>query len=172
MKRRMKHQFSRCGLRLSRLSGPSQHKPQVIRCDGAGEYASPKFRNWLLHKLGITLQHSNAHQQHQNDMAEKVGDKLVRRIRAALIHSGAPSKFWGAAILMAADVLNATPHASLSNDTPYHRQFGYHCDIKYFRPLACRCTVFRVKDLVSHRKIAARGISCIYLGTGVAFGRK
>lgn len=54
--------------------GP-QHKPRVIRCDGAGEYVSPKFRDWLLQKHGITMQHSNAYQQHQNGMVEKVGDK-------------------------------------------------------------------------------------------------
>ena len=59
--------------------GP-QHKPRVIRCDGAGEYVSPKFRDYLLQQHGITLQDSNANQQHQNSIVEtKVGDKLVRR---------------------------------------------------------------------------------------------
>ena len=60
----------------------------------------------------------------------------------------------------------------LNNDKPYHQQFGYHCEMQHFRPFACRCTVFRGKDLVNHRKITARGIACVYLGTGVAFGRK
>ena len=124
----------------------------LIRCDGAGEYVSLKFSTWLLQKHGITLQHSNAHQQHQNGMAEKVGDKLVRRMRAALLHSGAPSKFWGAAVLMAADVLNATPHTALDNDTPYHRQFGYHCDMNTFALLRvdAQCSVARIPSVIAN----------------------
>ena len=39
--------------------GP-QHKPRIIRCDGAGEYVSPKFRNWLLELSCKTAMHTSS----------------------------------------------------------------------------------------------------------------
>ena len=150
----------------------SAKRPKTVRCDCAAEYVSPKFRKWLLDKYQVVMQNSNEHQQHQNGMAEKLGDTLVRRMRAGLLHSGLPAQFWGAAIIMAADAYNVTPHTSLDGTTPYHRHFGYHANMSYFRPLGCRCTVFRGKDLVTHRKISPRGLPCVYLGTGNSFGRK
>ena len=118
------------------------------------------------------MQNSNEHQQFQNGAAEKTGDTLTRRMRAGLLHSGLPAQFWGAAVIMAADVMNATPHRSLNNDTPYHRQFGHHARLDTFRPFGCRATVFQGKDLVDHRKITPRGLSGLYIGTGQSFGRK
>ena len=42
----------------------------------------------------------------------------------------------------------------------------------HFRQFGCRCTVFRGKELISHRKLAPRGLACVYVGTGMSFGRK
>ena len=106
-------------------------------------------------------------------MCEKVGDTLGHCIRACMLHSGLPSQFWGAAIIMAADVYNITTHRAFDDqDTPYHKQFGYHTQMDHFLPFGCCCTVFRGKELVFHRKLAPWGLACVYVGTGMSFGRK
>ena len=115
-----------------------EHKPKTIRCDCAGEYVSPKFRQILSEKYNMTMQNSNAYQQHQNGICEKVGDTLGQRMRAGMLHSALPSQFWGAAIIMAADVYNATQHRAFEDkDTPYHCQFRYHAHMDHFRPFGC-----------------------------------
>ena len=130
--------------------GP-KHTLKTVRCDGAGEYISQKFRTWMLEKHGITMQFSSPHEQNQNGLAEKTIDLLTRRMRAGLTHSGLPTSFWSTTLIMTADTMNVTPHKSLGYDTPYHVHYGYHADMRQFRPLGCRCTVFRTKEILTSK---------------------
>jgi hypothetical protein len=90
-----------------------KHKLKTVRCDGAGEYISQKFRSWMLDQHGISMQFSSPHEQHQNGLSEKTIDLLTRRMRAGLAHSGLPTSFWSSALIMAADTMNVTPHKDM-----------------------------------------------------------
>ena len=126
----------------------------------------------MLDKHGISMQFSSPHEQHQNGLSEKTIDLLTRRMRAGLAHSGLPTSFWSSALIMAADTMNVTPHKALGYDTPYHAHYGYHADMRQFKPLGCRCTVFRPKEILTSKKLANRDISCVFVGIGTSFGRK
>ena len=75
-------------------------------------------------------------------------------------------------MIMTADTMNVTPHKSLGYDTSYHVHYGYHTDMRQFRPLGCRCTVFRPKEILTSKKMTNRGIPCVYVVTGISFGLK
>ena len=147
-------------------------KPRVMRSDCAEEYGTPAMQA-ILHKHGVhTHQHSNEYQQFQNGKAEKFIDTLGRRIRAMLLNSQLPPEFWGAAVMLATDIYNVTPHDSLNDESPFKRAKGQHPDTSFIKPFGCGMIVHRGRDLVEHSKLAPRGEKCVYLGTGNAFGRK
>ena len=105
-------------------------------------------------------------------MVEKMVDRLGRMLRATLLQSQMPPEFWGAATILLTDIYNCTPHAALDNETPYYRQKGVHPDLGFFRPFGCTMIVHQGKDLVEHHKLAPRGEKCVYLGCGMAHGRR
>ena len=115
---------------------------------------------------------SSPYGQHQNGLSEKTIDLLTRRMRAGLAHSGLTTSFWSSTLIMTADTMNVTPHKALRYDTPYHAHYGYHADMRQFKPLGCRCTVFRPKEILTSKKLTNRGISCVFVGIGTSFGRK
>jgi hypothetical protein len=147
-------------------------RPRILKCDGAGEYDSQEFRAVLTKYPGITMQHSNAHEQSANGMVEKMVDRLGRMLRAALLHSQLPPEFWGAATILMTDIYNCTPHSALGDESPYYRHKGVHPDLSFFRPFGCTMVVHQGKDLVQHHKLAPRGEKCVYLGCGFTYGRR
>ena len=147
-------------------------RPKILKCDGAGEYDSKEFHAVLQNYPGTRMQHSNAHEQSANGMAEKMVDRLGRMLRATLLQSQMPPEFWGAATILMTDIYNCTPHSALNGESPYFRHKGVHPDLSFFRPFGCTMVVHQGKDLVEHHKLAPRGEKCVYLGCGMAFGRR
>jgi hypothetical protein len=105
-------------------------------------------------------------------MAEKMVDRIGRMLRTTLLQSQLPPEFWGAAVILATDVYNCTPHSALNNQSPFYCSEGVHPDLSFFRPFSCSMVVHRGKDLVEHHKLAPRGEKCVYLGCGNAYGRR
>jgi hypothetical protein len=145
---------------------------KIIKSDCAAEYNTPQLVKLLKEHGVIEFRHSNEHGQAANGMVEKFGDTLGRGLRAALLQSGMPFAFWGAAVILVTDIYNSCPHTSLHGDSPHFRRTGKHPDMSFFRPFGCAMVVFRGKDLVEHRKLAPRGEKGVYLGTGKQFGRR
>ncbi len=143
------------------------HRPKVLMCDCAGEYDSQEFRTVLAKYPGVTVQHSNTHEQIANGMAEKIVDRLGRMLRTTLLQSQLPPEFWGAAAILVTDVYNCTPHSALNNQSQFYCSKGVHPDLSFFRPFGCSMVVHRGKDLVEHHKLAPRGGKCVYLGCGM-----
>ena len=118
------------------------------------------------------MQISSPHERHQNELSEKIIDLLTRRMRADLAHTGLPTSFWSSALIMSADTMNVTSHKAVGYDTPYHVHYECHADMRQFKPLGCRCTVFRPKETLTSKKLTNRCISCVFVVIGTSFGRK
>ena len=151
---------------------PADQK-RIIKSDCAPEYCTTQLADMLRTKHGvIEIRHSNEHQQFQNALVEKCVDSLGKMIRAMLLQSQLPPEFWGCAAMLATDLANCRPHSSLQDETPFFKQFGIHPDYSYFRPFGCQMVIHRGACLVEHGKLAPRGEEAVYIGTGMAFGRR
>jgi len=148
-------------------------KPIIVKSDCAPEYHKPKIEAFLKDVHGVKeMRHSNEHNQTANGMVAKFGDKLGRGLRVALLQSGLPLAFWGAAAIMVTDLYNSTPHSGLGGDSPYFRRTGRMPDMSFFRPFGCSMVAFRGKDLVEQGKLAPRGETGVCVGIRTHFGRR
>ena len=116
--------------------------------------------------------HSNEHQQFQNGRAEKLVDSIGRKIRGMLLQSQMPPEFWGAAVVLATDIYNCTPHRSLGMESPHYHRYHKQPDLTFFRAFGCAAVVHRGRDLVEHTKLAPRGEFGVYLGIDISHGRR
>jgi len=105
-------------------------------------------------------------------MVEKFGDTLGRGLRVALLQSGLPLVFWGAAAIMLIDLYNCTPHTSLGGDSPYFWRTCRMPDMSLFRTFGCSMVVFCGKDLLEHGKLAPRGEKGVCVDIRTHFGRR
>ena len=76
--------------RLERLSG---RKIDILRADQGGEYTSDAFRAQI-RSMGIKLEYSDTARAHQNGLAEVIGGKITRMMRAARVRSGVLRRYW------------------------------------------------------------------------------
>mmetsp|Transcript_62060 Transcript_62060/g.128459 ORF Transcript_62060/g.128459 Transcript_62060/m.128459 type:complete len:405 (-) Transcript_62060:2033-3247(-) len=156
---------------LLRAFAKAGFTPKKLRSDGAGEYISEELQAFF-DERGIEHEVSNPHQQYQNAMSEKFVDTLGKGTRTLLLQSGLPPEFWGTSVLYFTDVYNHIPHASLNGMIQYQVHHQITPDVSWFRPYGCKATVFRGRDLVEHHKLAPRGESGIFIGLGMAHGRR
>jgi len=110
---------------------------KIIKFDCAAEYNTPQLVKLLKEDGAIEFWHSNEHGQAANGMVGKFGDTLGRGLRAALLQSGMPFAFWGAAVILVMDIYNSCPHTSLHGDSPQFSRTGKHPDMSFFRPFGC-----------------------------------
>ena len=151
---------------------PDCHKPTIVKSDCASEYHTHQLRE-VLKKHNVQEQlHSNEHQQFQNGRAEKLVDSIGRKIRGMLLQSQMPPEFWGAAVVLATDIYNCTPHRSLGMESPHYHRYHKQPDLSFFRAFGCATVVHRGRDLVEHTKLAPRGELGVYLGVGTSHGRR
>ena len=147
--------------------------PRILRSDGAWEYDSAEVDEICLQN-NIQQQHSNPHQQFGNALPETMVDYIGRGIRVSLHDANLPPRFWSYAAVNCVDVYNHLPHSALNNKTPWECEKGTVPDVSWFRPFGCRATVFigDHKEQLWHRKLAARGEPCVYLGLAFSRGMK
>jgi len=147
---------------------PECHKPTIVKSDNAPEYHTQQLRE-VLKKHNVEEQmHSNEHQQFQNGRAEKLVDSIGRKIQAMLLQSQMPPEFWGAAVVLATDIYNCTPHRSLGIKSPHCHRYHKQPDISFFRAFGFATVVHRGRDPVEHTKLAPRGELGAYLGVGTS----
>ena len=131
---------------LSRLGKPAK----ITKSDCAAEYNTPQLVRLLKEHGVIEFRHRNEHGQAANGMVEKFRFTLGQGLRAALLQSGMPFAFWGAAVILVTDIYNSCLHTSLHGDSSHFRRTGKHTDMSFFCPFRRAMVVFRGKDLVEH----------------------
>ena len=155
------------------LSTLSADQKRIIKSDCTPEYCTSQLEDILWAKHGVVeIRHSNEHQQFQNAFVEKCVDSLGKMIRSMLLQSQLPPEFWGCTTMMATDLVKCRPHGSLKDTTSFFKQYGMHPDYSFSRPFDCQMVIHRGACLVEHGKLAPRGQNAVYIGTGMAFGRR
>ena len=84
-----------------------------------------------------------------------------------LLQSQMPQEFWSAAVVLATDIYNCTPHHSLGMESPHYQPTSH-----FSRAFGCATVVHRGRDLVEHTKLAPRGVLGVYLSVGISHGRR
>jgi hypothetical protein len=87
----------------------------ILRTDGALEYHSNEFRDWL-DIFGTVHETTLPYLSATNGLAERINRTLLERARCFLAASGLGSQFWDTAVLYAAHTYNLSPHSSLLNN--------------------------------------------------------
>ena len=158
--------------RLERMAGTtigSVTQPQrtlfgidTIRADQGGEYTAKQFVDEL-NRRGIRLEYSDTDQPFQNGLAETMGGKIVKMMRAARIASGVPKEFWAE---------SAAHHTWIHNRVSLHRQRGLTTPIQVLtgkRANLSRAMPFGCEAWVSIRrkiklKLDARAERAVHMG--------
>jgi len=66
-----------------------------------------------------------------------------------------PPEFWVAAVVLATDIYNCTPHRSLDMESPHYHRYHKQPDLSFFRAFGCTTVVHRGRDLVvQHQKLS------------------
>jgi hypothetical protein len=131
-----------------------------IRTDGAAEFNSKVYTDWLAEK-GIAKQSSAPYTQSQNGLAEQAIQMLNTMISCMLIQSGLPVTFWAEAVLYSAVVINAVPKVKQSK-SPYHIMFNKKFLIHMIHPFSCEACAYIPAS--KRRKFALKAEKCIFLG--------
>ncbi|KAK4327560.1 hypothetical protein Pmani_001967 [Petrolisthes manimaculis] len=100
----------------------------------------------------------------QNGVSERMNRTLVEQIRAMLIDSGLPHRFWAEALSTACYLKNRSPARALNGKTPCQALMGKKPTVHHLRVFGCVCYAHVPKD--ERRKLDPKSVKCIFLGYG------
>ena len=81
------------------------------------------LKNYYVQK-NINSTYSTPYIPQQNDVAERINQILINKIRAMLTRSKLSRKYWDEAILIANYFYNRTPHSAINFTTSFETKFG------------------------------------------------
>ena len=127
----------------------------VIRTDQGGELARSKAFQDVITNANYTLETTGAGNSSQNGLAERPHRTLGNMIRAALLNSNLPQKFWSDALVHSTFLKNRLPHAAfMYKSTPYTELTGNKPDLKQLKifgtPITTRKPGLRSVKLDTH----------------------
>eukprot|EP00961_Rhodomonas_salina_P111091 1494873-Rhodomonas_salina.2 len=94
-------------------------------------------------------------------------------IKAMLLTSKLPKRFWGYAAEYAPELKNEAPHFANENRLPPNRLWGedYSC-IKMLQPFGCKAWIWRPVDTRKDKRLDDAGIPGIFVGSKVHGGER
>lgn len=138
-------------------------KIKILRSDNGGEYTSNEFEQFLKDE-GIRHECTVPKTPQQNGVSERMNRTLVDQIRAMLIDSGLPHKFWAEALSTACYLKNRSPARALKGVTPYQALMGRKPNVDHLKVFGCLCYAHVPKD--ERKKLDSKSVTCIFLGYG------
>jgi histone deacetylase 1/2 len=138
----------------------SDHKVKAVCTDGAKEYDSEKYRNFLK-KNGIRKETSAPYQQSQNGLAECHIQTVNRGVACLLQQASASIGYWGEAATYFVDIDNATPSAD-NNISPM--ELAWKKKPKYHRFHPWGCKAFATIPVTQQKKFQPKAHRCVFLG--------
>lgn len=134
---------------------------KVLRYDSGGEYMSHEFQNFFQERC-ILSQRSCASTPQQNGVAEHKNRHLIDMVRALLIDSSVPSRFWCEALATVVHLINRLPTPVLHNVSPYSILFGHTPNYSDLHIFDCVCFV----HLAPHERheLTAQFVKGAFLG--------
>jgi len=94
-----------------------------FRTDGAGEYTSKKFAEYLKSQ-GILKETTTPYSTQSNRVVEWTDRTIMERVRCMLDEAGLSKKYWVFAVSVAVYPKNSTPKCSVVGKTPYEARHG------------------------------------------------
>ncbi|KAK3888840.1 hypothetical protein Pcinc_007106 [Petrolisthes cinctipes] len=138
-------------------------KMKILRTDNGGEYKSNDFDQYLIDE-GIRHEYTIPKTPEQNGVSERMNRTLVEQIRAMLIDSGLPHRFWAEALSTACYLKNRSPARALKGKTPCQALMGKKPTVHHLRVFGCVCYAHVPKD--ERRQLDPKSVKCIFLGYG------
>ena len=96
----------------------SRHKVKTLRTDNGGEFTSTELENYLKTE-GVKHELTVPKTPEQNGVAERLNRTLVEAVRAMLIQTKLPQRFWVEALLTAVYLHNRSPTKGVTDMTPF-----------------------------------------------------
>ena len=139
----------------------------IVRTDQGGELARSKEFQEVVAEANYSIETTGAGNSSQNGLAERPHRTLGNMIRAALVNSNLPSKFWSDALIHSTFIKNRLPHAAFGyKSTPYTQLTGNKPNLKHLKifgtPITTRKPGLRSVKLDTH---TYRGIFLRYAKT-------
>ncbi|TPX39983.1 hypothetical protein SeLEV6574_g06870 [Synchytrium endobioticum] len=156
------HAFGQLLHLLFKLQSTYPHnRTQYIRIDGAGEFRSKIFTDFM-NALGITIEYSPPQEHVYNGIAEAYNRNLMKVTRALLHQSSLPKSCWSFAVAHAVTILSYWPHSFLKFQSPYEAFFNHKPQVKHLRTFGCRVEVPIPKT--TRDKIGPQRKQAVYIG--------
>jgi hypothetical protein len=147
---------------ISRLERMSGRKVDTLRADQGGEYTSDGFRAHI-RSMGVRLEYSDTARAHQNGLAEVMGGKITRMMRAARVRSGVPRRYWSENARYQTWIHN---RVSLRRQhgltTPLQEMTGVRADVSRARIFGCEAWVLIRRNVKA--KLDAKAERGVFLG--------
>ena len=170
--KRKKHLLERLDELIGRIQAETGQLVSRIKTDGDGIFCKQSEElQKLMKKHGITHSTSTPYSSHFNGKAERGIGVVKEMARSMLFQSGLPRRFWGEAVVYAAQVLNRMPRKGVPG--PYSCALsawrGQAIDNpgKLLKPFGCEVWALDNKEApkgASRRLTAQIGTPCIFLG--------
>ncbi|GKU87230.1 hypothetical protein SLEP1_g1668 [Rubroshorea leprosula] len=116
-------------------------------------------------RKGTLPQQSCPYTSEQNGRAERKHRQILDSVRALLISSSCPKRFWGEAALIAAYLINRIPSSILNNQSSYERLHVILPAYNLLKVFGCACFVLFPPH--EHNKLEPRAQLCYFLGYGI-----
>lgn len=133
---------------------------RAIRTDGAAEYNSKAYKDWLA-KKGITKETSAPYCQSQNGLAERNIQTINNMATCMLLQAGLKPPYWGYAVTYAAFIRNVLP-TKRSEKSPYEQWFGKKPNMQMVHTFGCEAWAHIPKQ--RRKKFVGKATRCIFLG--------
>ena len=109
------------------------HEPPVMfRSDNAPELIKGRLEKYL-HEVGMKPDSGHPYTPQLNGVCEKRNDLILMKMRALMIESGLPTKYWIYALQVAVHIINRLPSKPNDFKSPYEVLYGGKPDLKYMR---------------------------------------
>ena len=140
----------------------TDHRVNLYRSDGDGEYRSHEFQNYLELK-GIHHEITNAYTPQENGAAERENRVIMNMARSILSDAQLPNSFWRDAVVYTAYILNRIPSRATDEClTPYQLYTGNIPNISHIRIFGCKAYVHIPDE--KRRKLDVKSLECVFLG--------
>ena len=136
---------------------------KTLRSDNGGEYKSNAFKEYMT-ECGIRHEFTVPYTPEQNGAAERLNRVLMEKVRAMLIQSKLPHRFWAEALNTAVHVHNLSPSRLLGDKTPREMFTGKKPNVAYLRSFGCTAYAHIPKE--QRKKLDPKSKKCIFMGYG------
>ncbi|XP_010263725.1 PREDICTED: uncharacterized protein LOC104601921 [Nelumbo nucifera] len=137
---------------------------KIFRTDNAMEYKDSVLIQFLSQN-GTIIHRSCPGTSQQNGRVERKHKHILDIVRALLISSSCPERFWGETALIAVYTINRIPSPVIGNISPYERLYGHCLDYQSLHVFGCACFVLLQPH--EHTKSEPKARLCCFLGYGI-----